>query len=251
MREMTANAPQLPFELEALSKAKRYQSWIYDTVKPFLGKRILELGSGVGNMSTWLPIRELLVLSEPNPSFVNILKGKMLSLPNGSKVRIDQHDLSQDSHEKYFNDQLDTIISFNVFEHIEDDFKVMKDMCEVLRKSKAPGPKHLITFVPAHNWAYGGMDKSFGHYRRYSTSRIKQMKDLCASGARMEYRYFNLIGLMGWVINGKIRGRSEIGMDSIRKFEAICPYIRHIDDWLHKVLAIPFGQSLVCIFIWD
>ncbi len=241
----------LPFELEALSRAKRYQSWIYDTVHPYLGRRILELGSGVGNMSTWLPVRELLVLTETDPTFVKILKNKTISHPMGHKIRVDSFDLSKDSYEKYFTDNFDTIISFNVFEHIQDDFKAMKEMSELLRKSRAPGPRRLITFVPAHQWAYGGMDRTFGHYRRYTSARAQQMKEFCSQGARLEWRYFNLLGLVGWVINGRLRGKSEIGLDTIEKFEAICPYIRGVDDWIHRVLALPLGQSLLFTLTWD
>lgn len=71
-------ALSLPFELEALSRAKRYQQWVADAVQPLMGKRILELGSGLGNMSQWLPVRERLVLTETDHRFIQALEKKSL-----------------------------------------------------------------------------------------------------------------------------------------------------------------------------
>ncbi len=61
---------QLPFELDSLAEARNYQRWVFDAVRPFLGRRILEVGSGIGNMSQWLPADELLVLAETDPRLV-------------------------------------------------------------------------------------------------------------------------------------------------------------------------------------
>jgi 16S rRNA A1518/A1519 N6-dimethyltransferase RsmA/KsgA/DIM1 with predicted DNA glycosylase/AP lyase activity len=54
----------LPFELEILKDATNYQKWAAQAILPYLGERILEVGSGIGNMSQWLPVRQKLVLSE-------------------------------------------------------------------------------------------------------------------------------------------------------------------------------------------
>ncbi len=47
---------EMPFELESLAKAVNYQRWVSDAIQPYMGRRILEVGAGVGTMSQWLPV---------------------------------------------------------------------------------------------------------------------------------------------------------------------------------------------------
>ena len=37
--------------LKALAASNNFNRWIYDTIKPYTGGRILEIGSGIGNIS--------------------------------------------------------------------------------------------------------------------------------------------------------------------------------------------------------
>ena len=71
---------QTPFELDALAKAHQYQKWIYESVAPYMGKRVLELGSGIGNLSQWLPDQELLVLSEVETSLSISISASLVNL---------------------------------------------------------------------------------------------------------------------------------------------------------------------------
>jgi len=50
--------------LGELESATRFSTWMYETVEPFLGDIILEIGSGIGNISRQLPVRTLLSLSD-------------------------------------------------------------------------------------------------------------------------------------------------------------------------------------------
>src|SRR5262245_8205194 len=68
---------QLPFELDSLAEAHNYQRWVFDAVQPWLGRRILEIGSGIGNMSQWLPADDLLVLTETDPGLVELLRQRV------------------------------------------------------------------------------------------------------------------------------------------------------------------------------
>src|SRR5262245_35559899 len=104
----------IPFELEALASAKRYQAWIGDTIRPFLGQRILEIGAGLGNISEQLPVRERLILTEPDAKIQAEL-GKCVKAwghPE-SVVSVDRFDPAVDSAERFQRDGIDTIVSFN------------------------------------------------------------------------------------------------------------------------------------------
>ena len=240
----------LSFELQALAKAYKYQRWVYEMIEPFLGSRILEIGAGIGNMSKWLPIRERLILTEYDFEFLKILKNSFTYDridTDFSKIRLEQYDVLNDSPERFCEENVDTIVSFNVLEHVEDDEKSILSLLTVLQCSQAPGAKRLISFVPAHPWAYGGMDSKFGHYRRYKKHDITKLVKKLVPEARFWSRHFNFMGLWGWVFNGRILRRDAIGLGAIETFEFLNPLARSLDLIAHRILHLPLGQSLLFV----
>lgn len=237
---------EIPFELRSLTGAHRYQSWIYSAVAPFLGKRILELGAGIGNMSRHLPVRELLVLSESDEKLLEILRRETSSWAREG-VFVKKLDLSGDWVEDFKAFDLDTIVSFNVMEHVENDLKSFSDQLALLRQSRASGPKRLVAFVPSHQWAYGTLDREFLHYRRYEKKEIlNALSDLHADVKCWGF-HFNIVGLLGWWFKGKIQKTSRISASTVKNFERLIPFIRSMDDFLHRALRFPFGQSLIIV----
>lgn len=237
---------EIPFELESLAQAKRYQGWVADFVTPHLGSRILELGAGMGNMSGWLPRRERLVLTESDPHLLSILGDLPWIQEAPHLVRVAPLDLSKDDGSALCDEGLDTIVSFNVLEHIEDDVAALRNLVGLLRKSPAPR-RRLVTFVPAHPWAFGGMDRTFGHFRRYSRAHVEFLARTVAPDARLEMKSFNLVGLGGWVLNGRILGRSQVGASAIQTFERLCPFIRMFESGARRLFDAPLGQSLLFV----
>ena len=37
--------------LDIMAAAPRYNEWMFEVLAPFIGRRVLEVGSGIGNMS--------------------------------------------------------------------------------------------------------------------------------------------------------------------------------------------------------
>jgi SAM-dependent methyltransferase len=244
------NSEAVPFELEVLVNANRYQKWLVDVVRPYLGKRVLELGSGIGNMSRHLPLQERLVFSEISPALIKILESRIPQRPGQSITLVDP---SIPLHQTFLEENFDTVLSFNVLEHIEDDAGMLRDLITLLQNSNSPGTKRIVTVVPAHQWAYGEVDKSFEHFRRYSASSFR--KTLRNAGVtelhrkNFRFRYLNLPGLLGWWLNGKLLGRKKIGTGNVKLFEILCPLIRPADDFLHRQLRFPMGNSLLAVYV--
>lgn len=240
---------QVPFELQALAEAHRYQRWLRDIAMPFLGSRILELGSGIGNMSQHLPVREKLILSDLEPSFTHLLEEKFAKA-NNECVSIKQ--LSSLTDPFLFSQNLDTIVSFNVLEHVENDALLLKQAIDLLHQSNASGPKRIVTLVPAHQWAFSPIDKKFGHFRRYNASlfRRKMAEAGAAALSKDNYyeRYVNLPALLGWWFSGVLLRREEIGSGNLRAFEYLCPLVRPVDEFLHRALRFPAGNSLFTVY---
>lgn len=236
---------QIPFELEALSNAREYQKWMYQSIEPYLGKSILELGSGIGNMSQWLPIREKLILSDVEKEFIQILKNKPKF--NDPRIQFLEQDLSKTLNSQLSDAELDTVVSFNVLEHIEDDLKAVREQLEVLKYSKSKAPKRLIIVVPANQFAYGSLDRVFQHYRRYSRKMMLDLIRKADPTLKPSVHYFNLLSLPGWYVQGKIFKTTTIKSSQVKLLEKIIPFWKPIDHFLNEVLRIGLGQSIVCV----
>jgi hypothetical protein len=242
----------LPHDLAESFKAVRYQAWILRRIRPWLGHQILELGSGCGAMSRWFQDAERLYLSEPEAQLQGLLKALIPRwFPDPGKVDLRQLALPQDGLEAYADKGIDTIVSFNVLEHIEDDGAVLAQAADLLRRSSAAGPKRLITFVPAHPFAYGAHDKATGHYRRYDRARLRALAAKAAPEARLHLSSFNFFGLWGWWLKGRVMGQAQVDSGTIQAFERLQPWLEPFDTLLLRGLHLPLGQSLLCVLEWQ
>ncbi len=61
--------------LRRMRAVTRYNDWIFKKIQPFLGKRILEVGSGMGNFSGKLvDLSDLAVLTDCEEKYLSILE---------------------------------------------------------------------------------------------------------------------------------------------------------------------------------
>ena len=141
-------------ELEMFDKAHFWRKYLHLVTKKFIGKKILEVGAGVGSF-TKIYVKENIdiTLSEIDNVNYEILKKKFDLQKN---VKVENKFIDQ------FNKTFDTILYLSVLEHIEND---KKEILNALEKLEDKG--HLIICVPAHNYMYSNFDKEIGHFRRY------------------------------------------------------------------------------------
>jgi SAM-dependent methyltransferase len=130
----------------------------------------------------------------------------------------------------------DLVLCQNVLEHIEDDHAAAAAMARTL----APGGR-LALLVPAHPRLYGSLDSTYGHYRRYTRERLREVVE--SSGLELLELYsFNLLGVAGWW--AKRRSTSEqLGSRSLALYEQLLKAWRPIEDRVD----FPWGLSLIAI----
>src|SRR5206468_3056609 len=144
--------------LERMAAAPRYNRWMFDRLRPWVGRRVLEIGAGIGNMSAFLVDRGRVVL-----------------------------------------------------------------------------------LVPSLRALYGTLDEALGHFRRYVPDELSDK--LGAAGFHLRHlEYFNLAGVPGWWLAGRVLHRRLIPAGALRWYDALVPLFR-----LERFLPWRIGQSLIAI----
>lgn len=222
--------------LEVLAAAPRYNAWMYDAIAPHIGRRILEVGSGIGNMSAQLltAAPEVMVLTDRDAWYRRQVSDRFAA---ESRVRVDTLELPDDgAPARFAADRLDTIVALNVVEHIEDDLGALT----TIRRMLVPGGRAVI-LVPALPAIYGELDRELGHHRRYSRSSLASVFERAGLAVRTMY-WFNRVGVAAWWFQGRLRGRRRISLPELRRFDSMVPVLR-----LERFVPLPFGQSLIAI----
>jgi SAM-dependent methyltransferase len=225
-----------PVGIETLERlaaaAPNYNRWLMERVSPWVGRRVLEIGAGVGTMSALLGDRDRLVLSDTNPHYLDRLRTRFSGQAQVRVVPLRLPDTGGD----LAGERLDTIICLNVLEHVRDDEPSLTTMYELLQ----PGGR-LVLLVPSLPAIYGTLDRALGHFRRYTPAELRSK--YAAAGFRMRHlEYFNLAGVPGWWFTGRVLRRELIPTGSLRWYDALVPVFR-----LERFVPWRVGQSLIAV----
>ena len=229
--------------LEAMEYAPKYHQWILDDFSKYIGKNIIEVGSGPGSISKKLieynP--EKLFCIEPSKMIFEKLKITIekIKIETKDKIKITPlNNFLSDSADNLQKEDIDTIIYINVLEHIEDDLGELKIMNNTLSDSG-----HILIFVPALQWIYGTHDKNCGHFRRYYKKDLKQKIEE-AGFEVVSIKYFDFLGILPWWFTFRVlkikylkNGQSQI-YDKL-----VVPITRFIE----KLIPPRAGKNLIVI----
>jgi SAM-dependent methyltransferase len=226
--------------LEIMASAPRYNAWQYETIAPYIGSRVLEVGSGIGNMSLHLleARRELVVLTDTDEWYREQLRTRFGSHSN---VLVAPLTLPDDQAARVFAPhRLDTVVALNVVEHIPDDVDSLRTMAGMVSRGG-----RVVVLVPALEVLFGSLDRELQHQRRYTRRTLRAAAE--AAGLRVEALFwFNFVGTFGWWWNARVRRIPRIPTDQLRAFDALVPLLR-----LERYLPLPCAQSLVLVGVSD
>lgn len=223
-------------DLETMSEAVRYQAHIYNVLLPYIGRRVLEVGCGIGTTTRrLLETADEVVCLEPN---VNCATRAKAELGDHPRVTIKVQHLEECQPSELANG-FDTVVCVNVLEHIEDDVRALSLFREVVAGTGG----QVLIWVPAVQAIYGPHDAALGHHRRYSKSSLS--KAFAAAGLDVAaMRYSNPIGLLGWMFNLYVTGNTEHTAGQVRAFDRlVAPWALPLD----RLVAPPIGLSLFAV----
>ncbi|MES1224403.1 MAG: class I SAM-dependent methyltransferase, partial [Bacteroidota bacterium] len=95
----------------------------------------------------------------------------------------------------------------------------------------------LILLAPAYNFLYCNLDKNLGHYRRYT---VHSLAELLRKNQMLviEKKYFNLAGIAGWFIWGKLFNSRQLQSGSMHTFNRAVPLIRLADRLVFRKMGL-------------
>jgi SAM-dependent methyltransferase len=195
-----------------------------DTIAPYAGRKVLEIGAGMGNMTRHLcPRRQVYVATDVSEEYADHLRNVFRHRP---LVRIAGLDATEPADFLPFEQQMDTVVCLNVLEHIEDDAATLR----LIRTLLEPGGR-LILLVPNDPRAYGTVDKEIGHYRRYTPEHLRKL--MTDTGFEVEeILNFNRVSMPAWRITGQIIKSKRLSRSSLRIFDSLVWLWRKIDSSL-------------------
>ncbi len=220
-----------------MEAARNYNQWLFSLVSPYLGKKVIEVGPGLGTMTQQilsLPGTEKYLGIEPNLDCFEVLMNRYGGTSGFMclNTSIEAFNIDELKGENF-----DTVVSVNVLEHIQNDVEMVKAITRVL----GPGGK-IVFLIPAIPWAFGDIDKAVGHYRRYSVKMVHNLFKL--ANIKVEKVHFaNFPGLLGWLYNTKVSIKHQQDDQQIGLFDKLVPFIRKVEN----IVLPPIGLSIVAV----
>jgi len=212
---MSSSSPDFEYigsELELFAEAVNWRTYWQRQAIPFLGRRVLEVGAGIGTVTRdlcRLPVEHWVAL-EPDRAMAAGLEADRQAgrLPAMCEPRYGTI-VTLGPEERF-----DTALYIDVLEHIEDDQIEVARVAQHLTRGG-----HLVVLVPAHQALYNPFDAALGHLRRYSMARLTAVG---VDGLRIcRARYLDSVGLLASLGNRLLLRSAQPNRRQIRFWDRL------------------------------
>ena len=135
--------------------------------------------------------------------------------------------------------KFNTILYFNVLEHVKEDKLEIKTALEKLNNGG-----HLIVLVPAHQKIYSKLDEAVGHFKRYDIDFFKKNK--FENSKVIKLHFLDFFGYLLYHLN-KIFFKEETYPSNLKIFiwDKIFTPLTIVFDYL---TGYKFGKNILCIY---
>jgi SAM-dependent methyltransferase len=221
--------------LERLEAAPHYNAWLGSKLRPHIGRRVLEVGAGIGTITRQIEAgRERVIALEADAYYAQ----RLSNLFRGSKVVTPIHaPVEQTDWHRLSGENLDTVLLSNVLEHIDDDGAAVRSFRSVLSTGG-----RLVLLVPALPALFGTLDQAVGHHRRYTPDALRSVLE--TNGFSVEViEWLNFVGIAGWFLNGKVLRRRVLPPVQLRLYDRLAPLLARAEG----MWKLPVGLSLLAV----
>lgn len=216
--------------LVSLERARRFNAWMAETLRPFVGTRVLEVGAGIGNLTGQFIPRDLYVASDINPHYLRYLHSYACGKPY---LQVVHADVTRADDFAGLAGRFDTVVMLNVLEHVPDEAAALRNVWSALQ----PGGRAIV-LVPQHPALFGTLDTALEHRERYTPGALR--RSLEAAGFEIETLFdFNRVSVPGWWLNGRALRRRTFSRLQLKLFDVLTPMLKRIDRvWPWKGLSV-------------
>lgn len=224
---------------ESMEFADNYNNWIVQKFSPYIGKSILEIGTGQGNFKKFFGNKVDNYVSLDIDA--DVISRASQRDPDGIYL------VGDIATEKFVKDtinyNIDTVLCVNVLEHVTDHQTAFNNMISVLRKGG-----HLLLFVPAFMHLYNDLDKLAGHHRRYTKQMARELTRMNSNCEVVTLEYFNPVGAFGWWINKFVTHKNINSNNVNSQVKFFDKYVMPVSKFSNPIFKSFWGQSLVAVF---
>ncbi len=208
--------------LDRMNRAPRFNKWMSDVIRPYVGDRVLEIGAGIGNISVNMMPRTIYWATDVQQHYLDYLVNLRSTRPY---MRVGYTD-AEKAETFPVGQNFDSVICLNVVEHIPDDLAALRNIHNILVQGGC-----AIILVPFGPDLFGTLDEVLGHCRRYTEESLADVAQRAGFHVEQILK-FNRPGVLAWVLNGRILKRRTFGLGQIRMLNILTPIFRLIDGLL-------------------
>ena len=222
----------------SVAQAAKFNQWMFETIRPFVNGSVLEVGSGIGNISEFfLEHKFNITLSDYDDIYISQLESRFSKYSNLEGIlKIDLQHPEFASYYTSLKNKFDTVILLNVLEHLKDDKIALANAGFVLK----PGGC-LVVLTPSYQFMYSSLDKELGHYRRYTLKKLGHIFTMNNFEIQKKF-YFNLLGIIAWLY-GKLLKLKSIPSGEMKFYNKLVP----LGKFLDRVFFYKAGLSVIMV----
>ncbi len=215
------------------AEGRRYRAYQFDLVAPYVGRSLLEVGSGLGHFSEQFSGRlEYLIVSDNDPYCLDQLREHY-----SSRDDVEVLELSLPGEVKARR-KVDTVVMMNVLEHIADDAQALRDLAACVE----PGGS-IVIWVPGYMQLYGDFDRKVGHVTRYTPKTLRRAVE--SAGLTVEVcKPVNFIGGIAWWLAVRRAGVGHLNPRVASLYDITVVPVTRV---LERIIRPPFGQTVFCV----
>lgn len=218
--------------LHRLSAAHRFNRWMADTIRPWVGEHVLEIGSGMGNLAIQFLPRLQYTATDIDDLHLDYLHSRF---GRDERISIERADVTKAEDFVALKDRFDTAICLNVIEHVKEDGAAVRNIFSALRSG---GRACLL--VPQLPALFGTLDEVLDHQRRYKPADFARL--LKGAGFEIERQFsFNRPAVPAWWLNSVVLKKKNFGKVQLKIYDSLVWLWRVID----KVLPWPGISTIV------